>query len=106
MRAGELDRRVSLQHRTITRNGSGESVATYAGFATVWAGKKDLRGREYFAAQQVNGELQATWTIRWRSDVLVTDRLVDDAGATFDITHVAEIGRREGLDLVCRAVAS
>lgn len=104
MQAGKLDRLVSLQHRTLTRNASGENVTTYAAFDSVWAGKRDLRGREYFSAQQTNAELQATWTIRWRDDVTVTDRLVDDSGATFDITHVAEIGRRKGLDLFCRAV--
>jgi SPP1 family predicted phage head-tail adaptor len=104
MQAGKLDRFVALQHRIITRNGNGENVATYVTFDNVWAGKRDLRGREFFSAQQTNAELQATWTIRWRDDVTVTDRLVDDSGATFDIMHVAEIGRRKGLDLMCRAV--
>jgi SPP1 family predicted phage head-tail adaptor len=103
MRAGQLDRRVELQHRTLTRNASGENVASYATYDTVWGGKRDLRGREFFAAQQENAELQATWTIRWRDDVAVTDRMVAD-GETFDVVHIAEIGRRKGLDLVCRAV--
>lgn len=106
MRAGNLDRRVQLQHRTLTRNGSGEQVASFATYATVWAGKRDLRGREYFAAHQVNPELQATWTIRWRADVLATDRLVDDRGVTFEIAAPpAEIGRRQGLDLMCKALS-
>jgi len=104
MRAGKLDRRVQLQHRTLSRNGSGEQIASYTTYATIWAGKRDLRGREYFAAQQLNAELQATWALRWRDDVLETDRLIDDAGGIFDVTHVAEIERRKGLDLVCRAV--
>lgn len=106
MQAGKLDRLVSLEHRTLTRNASGENVASYAEFASVWAGKRDLRGREFFDAQQINAELQATWQIRWRSDVGTTDRLVDDNGAVFDIVHIAEIGRRAGLDLYCRAVAT
>jgi SPP1 family predicted phage head-tail adaptor len=104
MRAGQLDRRVELQHRTLTRNAAGENVESYATYATVWGGKRDLRGREFFAAQQVNPEIQATWTIRWRDDVVTTDRLVVE-GETFDIIHVGEIGRRDGLDIVCRAVA-
>lgn len=80
-------------------------MASYATYATVWGGKRDLRGREFFAAQQESAELQATWTIRWRSDVLATDRLVSE-GMTFEIVHIAEIGRHGGLDLVCRAVRS
>lgn len=104
MKAGQLDRLVELKHRTLTRNASGENVASYATYDTVWGGKRDLRGREFYAAQQVNAELNATWTIRWRSDVAVTDRLVDPDGVIFDVIHVAELGRRKGLDLVCRAV--
>jgi SPP1 family predicted phage head-tail adaptor len=104
MRAGKLDRLVSLQHRVLTRNTVGEQVVSYTAYASVWAGKKDLRGREYFAAKQVNPELQATWTIRWRGDVLATDQLVDDSGSVFAlVSPPAEIGRREGLDLLCKA---
>lgn len=106
MRAGQLDRPVQLQHRTLTRNASGEQVATYATYATVWAGKRDLRGREYVAAQQITAELTATWQLRWRGDVLATDRLVDDGSVTFDIINVAEIGRRKGLELMCRAITT
>jgi SPP1 family predicted phage head-tail adaptor len=107
MRAGKLDRRVQLQRRTLTRNGSGEQMASFATYATVWAGKRDLRGRELFTAQQTQAEISAIWTIRYRADVLPTDRLVDDSGAVFDIAGPpAEIGRRQGLDLVCRAVQS
>jgi SPP1 family predicted phage head-tail adaptor len=106
MQAGKLDRFVSLQHRTLTRNGVGEQVASYETYASVWAGKRDLRGREYFAAKQVNPELSATWTIRWRSDVVATDRLIDDNGTTFELVGPpAEIGRRKGLDLVCKALS-
>jgi SPP1 family predicted phage head-tail adaptor len=106
MRAGRLDRRVQLFHKTLTRNGAGENVATYpTAYATVWAGKRDLRGRELFVAQETQAEATATWTMRWRDDVLATDRLIDDQGRIFDIAGPpAEIGRRQGLDLACRAV--
>lgn len=107
MRAGKLDRLVGLYHRTLTRDPvSGEQVATWpAAYGTVWAGKRDLRGRELFTAQQVQAETTTTWTIRWRDDVVATDRLIDDTGRVFDIAGPpAEIGRRQGLDLVCRAV--
>jgi SPP1 family predicted phage head-tail adaptor len=106
MQAGKLDRLVQLQHRVLTRNGVGEQVASYVTYATVWAGKRDLRGREYFAAQQINPELQATWTIRWRSDVVATDRLIDDNGTAFDLASPpAEIGRHHGLDLLCKSAS-
>jgi SPP1 family predicted phage head-tail adaptor len=106
MRAGGFDRLVRLYHRALTRNASGEQIASYpTAYATVWAGKKDLRGTERFVAQQTQAEATTTWTMYWRGDVLATDRLIDDAGVVFDIAGPpAEIGRRQGLDLVCRAV--
>ncbi len=106
MQAGRLDRLIELQHRTITRAASGESLQSYSKYGSVYAEKRDLRGREYFAAQQTNPELQTTWRIRWRAGVAITDHIVDDDGLEYEIVHIAEIGRRKGLDLVCRAVRS
>jgi SPP1 family predicted phage head-tail adaptor len=106
MRAGRLDRRVSLQHLVLTRNSTtGEQIESYAYYATVWAGKRDMRGREFFAAQQVNSDITTIWQIRYRTDVVSTDRLVID-GLYYDITGIAEIGRRDGLELQATAVRS
>lgn len=106
MQAGKLDRLIALQHRTLTRGPSGEQVASYSSYDNVWAEKRDLRGREYFAAQQVNPELQTTWRIRWNPSVVITDHILDDDGLEYEIVHMAEIGRRKGMDLVCRAIRS
>lgn len=104
MRAGKMDRRVTLQARTVTRNADGEDVATYADLATVWAEKFDLRGREYFAAQQSRAEVTTRWRIRYRDDLRSVDRLVHD-GTAYDVAAPpAETGRQQGLELVTIAV--
>lgn len=104
MHAGRLDRRVTLQARTVTRNAQGEDVASFADLATVWAEKLDVRGREFFAAQQSRAEVTTRWRIRWRGDFRSVDRLVHD-GTTYDVVAPpAEIGRRDGLELVTTAV--
>lgn len=105
MRAGALDRLVELRHRVLTRNETtGEEVESYpAAYAEVWASKRDIRGREFFAAQQMNSELSTTWQIRYRDDVLMTDRIYF-GGLAYEITSVAEIGRRSGLELQTTAV--
>jgi SPP1 family predicted phage head-tail adaptor len=104
MQPGRLDRLVELRHRVLTRDpNSGEQLETWpAAYAEVWAEKKDLRGREFFAARTVNSELTTTWKIRHRTDVLMTDRLVYD-GLVYTINSIAEIGRREGLELQAMA---
>lgn len=99
MRAGDLDRRVSLYHRVLTQNAQGEQVPSYpTAYVTVWAQKLDQRAREYFAAQGTQAEATTRFRIRYRSDVLMTDRLVLD-GLNYDIVQISEIGRREGLEL-------
>lgn len=99
MQAGRLDRRVTLRKRSVSRNATGEQVATFSDLATVWAEKLDIAGREYFSAQQVQSGVTSRWRIRWRTDVTVLDRIRFN-GIEHDIQHVAELGRRDGLELL------
>lgn len=99
MRAGKLDRLVSLYHRVLTQDAQGEQIATYpTAYGQVWAEKLDQRAREYFAAQGTQAEATTRFRIRWRSDVLMTDRVALD-GVNYDIVQISEIGRRQGLEL-------
>ena len=102
MRIGKLDRRATLQRRVLTPNTQNEQVESWTDYATVWAEKLDLRGREFYAANQEQGEVTTKFRIRYRSDVLMTDRIVCD-GLTYDITSIAEVGRRQVLELLADA---
>ena len=102
MQGGRLDSRVTLQSRSVLRNATGEDVVTYSDVAEVWAEKFDLRGREFYAAQQAKADVTTRWRIRWRSDVSVLHRLVH-AGRNYDINAISEIGRRDGLEIVTTA---
>jgi SPP1 family predicted phage head-tail adaptor len=102
MRAGKMDRLATLKHRELSRNAHGEQVPTYTDYAEVWAEKLDLRGREFFSAQQTNAESTVKFRIRHRTDMVLTDRIVCE-GNTYDIQQIAEIGRRDGLELIATA---
>jgi SPP1 family predicted phage head-tail adaptor len=104
MRAGPLDRYVSLQHRVLARNATtGEEAVSYTEYASVWASKKDIRGREFFAADQMNSEVSTTFQIRYRTDVVMTDRIVMD-GLNYNVVAIGEMGRRDGLEIQANAV--
>jgi SPP1 family predicted phage head-tail adaptor len=106
MRSGSLDRRVELQHRNLAaRNTQGEQVESFTTFATVWAKKTDLRGREYFAAQEMQAEASAKFEMRWRDDLLATDRILFN-GVAYNVRNIAELGRREGLEVTVSAAVS
>lgn len=105
MKAGELDRRVELRHlvRGIQDNNGQYAPTTYVAYKTVWGKKEEVTGREYFAAQAKQAELTVRFTIRYRSDVLMTDRLTCE-GRDYDILSMSEVGRREDLLLFTRVV--
>lgn len=104
MRAGKLDRRVTIQRATTASNSFNEPIETWADVATVWGQQRPNRGNERFAAQEVAGSAVMTFQIRYRSDVTVKDRLSYD-GRLWNILDVRELGRREAteIDAVARA---
>jgi SPP1 family predicted phage head-tail adaptor len=106
MRAGDLDREIQLQ--TYAQIGSDPEYNTpivdWTTFAGEWAKATETPGREYLSgASQEVAERKVVFTIRWRSDVGVTDRVIWE-GEEFDIENLREVGRREGLELHCRAI--
>lgn len=107
MKAGSLDTRIELRRRVLARDEeSGQTRESWPeAYATVWAEKRDLRSREFLAAQQINATISTVFRIRYRSDVLATDRivLVSD-GTQYNIEPPAEIGRRRRLEIMASAV--
>lgn len=103
--SGDFDRQVQFFHRTLVKDQHGADVAAWpTAYAKLWSKKQDLRGQKRFLAQQFSTDTMTEFTIRYRSDVVQTDRIIDDNGNTFEITQVSEMGRRVGLNLLCRAV--
>jgi SPP1 family predicted phage head-tail adaptor len=93
MRAGALDRRLTIQRATTTPNAFNEPVASWTDVATVWAQPRPNRGAERFAAQQIVGQGMMTFQIRYRTDVRVTDRILYQ-GRIWNVLDVREVGRR------------
>lgn len=104
MRAGDLDREITLQHVTVAAaDVNGSRSQSFTDYATVWSEKIDAGGREFFGGGQVQSELATRFKIRYRTDVVPTDRITFGS-ASYNITHIQELGRREGLMLFATAV--
>ena len=101
MRAGQLDRRIRIEAKSITHSDSGQEVVTWTELATVAARKIENRGAERFAAQQIVGHAVKTFWIRWSETVsaITTEHRIVFDGRNYDITDVREIGRRVGLEI-------
>lgn len=101
LRAGNLNRRLTLLRPTLAPNGFGESVETFAATATVWASYEPLSDAEQRRAAEVGATMTARFQIRLSSQVVDCDptwRATCD-GRSFDIVGVKEIGLREGLEI-------
>jgi head-tail adaptor len=109
MRAGQLDRRVVVQRKSLSQSGSGEPIESWQTVGTTrWAYRFPVSGTERFTAEQFAALEQVEFRLRWSDDIAdlqPQDRIIEpasDAGApparsTYDIIGVHEIGRREGL---------
>ncbi len=107
MRAGTLDRRITIQRKTVLNNAFNEPVETWSDLVIVSASKEDIRDSERLSAQEVGAEITTRFQIRFShvvADVDPEDRLTFD-GRVFAIAAVKEIGRREGLEITAAARA-
>lgn len=100
LKVGDLDQRVTLQSRTVVKDANGQDIITWFTEASVWAQVQAVRGREFFAAAQVQQEQTLKVRIRWRSGVLPSWRLVWQ-GRNHDITGIIPVGRNDMLEIMC-----
>lgn len=108
MRAGSLDRRITLQRVVETQSGSGASTGTWLAVASVWAEKRPQGGTEAYREGQIQGWANVIWRIRYiqhgLDDPTVKWRLLE-GDRVYEILSISEIGRREGWELVTRCRA-
>lgn len=101
---GEMRYPITIQQTTQTQDDHGGIVDTWTVFALIHAAKEDLTGREFWAAQQVNAEIQTRFRIRYLAGVTAKMRIVY-AGQVYDILAMQDPdGRRRELHLLCKAV--
>lgn len=114
MRAGRLDRRITIQRRSVTYSDSGEPQETWAALSERRpASVSPVSGEERFTGEQYVARQQTEFRIRWSEDLAALtplDRIVypaDDAtaspevtGSIYDVMAVHELGRREGLRIL------
>jgi len=103
MRAGLLNKRVTLQTATVTQNSYGEEVRAWVpiqhGYR--WASVEPLSGAERFAAQQVNPSVSHKVTIRALPGVTPKMRVLYGT-RVLEIDAVLDLEERgEAMQLLC-----
>lgn len=99
-----LDRRVTIERATLTRDSLGTEVTAWTPLAEVDAEVRQVSDGERWRAGEVGAELTARIRIRWGLGVTVRDRVIHE-GRVHDIVGVKEIGRQLGQEITAAARA-
>lgn len=83
--------RVTFYSPPTSRDAAGQRTGEWIPEGVVWAEVLPLRGREFFAAAQVQQETSLKVRIRRRDDILQTWRM-EYGGLNYDITSVIRVG--------------
>lgn len=105
MKAGSLDRRITIQRKEDSRGRDGSVSHVWNDLATVWAGYDPMKGTERERADRQSARRVARFEIRRDGAVALTrsDRLFFE-DEVWDIESIIEIKRRRGwlIDAIVR----
>ena len=103
MRAGNLDREITIQRFTTTVDDYGTPVQTWANVATVRAQLIQASTQEYIRGGAVD-ETVAVFRTWWLNGITNADRVVYN-GQNLNIKETKELGRRNGLEIRCERLS-
>lgn len=103
MRAGKLDRTITIERKTETVSPTGAVVRAWLNIATARAEIVTQSASEFLTGFGEAESGTVVFRVRYLAGITTADR-VSYAGQVYDLKEVTEIGRRRGLEL--RAVVT
>lgn len=103
MEAGALDRRVTIQKRSIVSTVNGYPQETWTDLMIRPARKITTGGREFYAAQRLNAETTAVFVLRF-TRAITRDMRIKDGNQIFEIIAPPNDvdGRRVELQIIAK----
>lgn len=103
MRAGKLDRVISIERATVSIDLAGTPQPAWVPIATLRAQIVKQSADEFIRSEGGGASENAiVFRTRYLQDVRLNDRVTYE-GAGFDVKETKEIGRRRGLEIRCIA---
>lgn len=104
MRIGRLDRKITIQRKQTVRDEStGEELEEWTDlYPSIWAEKRVKSGREAIRSEQLVASNIVVWKTHYK-EVKASDRVLEGEQIYAIISPPNEIGRRQGLELICEA---
>lgn len=99
--AGDLNERITIQRRGVTRDAIGAQIEAWQVRMQVWAMVAPMSAGEQYRRQQIQAKADWKVTIRYNGDVIPSDR-ISWRGRTFEIKGILNPDmRRRFLELSC-----
>lgn len=107
MKAGSLDRRITILRASVSRNSFNEELPTWNPMATVAAGAVPVSDGERQRAGETLATSKYRFTVRHSAMAATVDPRdrIKFEDRLFDVNGVKEIGRREGYEITATARA-
>jgi SPP1 family predicted phage head-tail adaptor len=94
---GRLDRRITIIKPILSQGTSGEDKITgweeLDNLSKVWAMKSETRGNTLVQSDRVVFSQTVTWTVRYRTDLTVAMRIVNDDSQVYEIIGINEANK-------------
>ena len=107
MRAGSLDRRINLEAKTVARDGLGQPKETWSVVRRLWAQRVEgSKVAERYGANQTYAMVTTVFRVGYfpaLTTVTVDTHRIVYNGKVYNIHGVVELGRKEGVELLCSA---
>lgn len=108
MRAGKLDRRITIEQVSRVADGfGGAQTETWSTFVTVWAAVASMTASERFTSDQKYSSNVKTFTVRYVAGILPTMRILYES-AYYRILGIRELemfGRKRGFEITAEAMS-
>lgn len=103
---GRMDRRLTVQARTVSKDATGSRVETWADSFECWGESVRQTAREAISANADREHEERQFRIRYKSGISSGSHRVLYQLKFYDITSIIEEGRRDRMLLTCRSVQS
>jgi len=96
MRAGKLDRRITIQSKSEVVDAFGERTNTWSTFLTVWSMPVQKDGKEQTSDSNRSTDRMVNFRIRYNGTITNEMRVIWESNY-YKIEDIKELGRREGM---------
>lgn len=106
MNPGKMDRRITIQVRTLTKDAAGGRVETWADSFDGWAEAVAVKQSEGVTADADRNIEERQFRMRYRTGLASGTHRILYQLRFYDITSIVEEGRQNAILITCRATQS